>query len=184
MVSPRILLAVLLLALVGCQSAEPRSAAETPSPLATARELALQGQNSLQQDEHEDAALKLRDALTQLSAAGAEAAEIQQVEDSCVLALKEAGGFSSSRRLWLGVAKRNPDSQSQAKRMVARAERMMTSQSAELLQVAKEDFAEGKQAVAKCTARAALELLTEIGAPQVQIQEAGKVLDSFGEKQN
>lgn len=158
---------LLLILLCGCESNQITPPIATPdivkSQVAKADEL-------LTAQDYEGAAVAYRALLDQMEESQAPQEQQESVRERCTEAMVEAGGFSSSQRLWDEMGSKNPESKKEADRMKARAERMMIEQGRELLIQAGEDLKEGHQSKALATARATQELF--------QRAKAGEELDS------
>jgi hypothetical protein len=115
---------------------------------------------------YEGAAVAYREVLDHMEVSGANPDQQRLVREKCTEALVEAGGFCSSRRVWMEMGLKNPESKMEADRMKARAERMMLMQGEELLVQASEDLTQGHRSKALATANACKVLFEGAGASE------------------
>lgn len=153
---------LILLSSSGC--ARKETVAATPTPR-TDLELA---DDLFNAQDYEGAALAYRDILDRLERTNAPSNRQRSVREKCTRAMVEAGGFADSRRLWSEMVEKNPESKMEARRMQARAERMMLMQGEELLQQAADDLAQGHRSKALATAKACHILFEDAGADETQ----------------
>lgn len=174
----RSLLLVLLatIPICGCQP-EPTPPSPTPTP---AWELKLQeGVTHYEQQSYEDAAVALRETLDLMESQNVPEFKVTIAQERCTAALAKAGGFVESQELWRGMLVKNPDSETEAKRMILRAEKFMRLQGDELVTQAQADHAEGHPSKAAATLRAAIYLYQKAGGSETQETAALKLLEEF-----
>lgn len=173
---------LLLALLLGtfCVGCALEGSAPTPSPTQSlsSRKLVL-GQSFLKKQKFEEAAVTLREALDLLEKENAPAEIQEEARKSCTIALKEAGGFTASRRLWKDMGQKPPGPSKEGIRMLARAEKMMRMQGDELVTQASEDLKGGAESKASATLEAAIELYEEAGQSEAQLKVANKLRDEI-----
>lgn len=166
-----------LVLLAGCQ---PETSSLPPSPTPDVLQtLLLKAQAALDSKEYERSALAYRDALNLLEEGEASEEKLAPIREKCTQALIQAGGFVGSRQLWLEMAQKNPESQSEATRMVSRAEKMMKLQGDELVGQAEFDLKEGHRNRAISTVSAALQLYDIAGGSEPQVKAATTLLETI-----